>query len=234
VCGQFYSVSKRPDFNEVCQLALENDYPVVVTFCHRFTRTFESYKRFKDRGGRLIAIELGLDGNEHEISALIKHGEAEAEQTSRTSLAGIASAQANGKKTGNRNPVAGRQASILARSDSRVKQLGAFMAEVAKARTAGSRTPDEVTIYLNDVSDLKTMRGGPWKVDNVKRLMKDAKAAENALLPSEIVEPLIVSTPPNHEAIAEVIDSEQTEFIEEVIERGQTATASPQPVPLLT
>jgi DNA invertase Pin-like site-specific DNA recombinase len=143
-----HKVSKRPDFNEVCQLALENDYPVVVTFCHRFTRTFESYKRFKDRGGRLIAIELGLDGNEHEISALIKHGEAEAEQTSRTSLAGIASAQANGKKTGNRNPVAGRQASILARSDSRVKQLGAFMAEAAKARTAGSRTPDEVTIYL--------------------------------------------------------------------------------------
>lgn len=93
------------------------------------------------------------------------------------------------------------------------------MAEVAKARTAGFRTPDEITTYLNTVSALKTARGGPWNVDNVKRMLKAARAAENALLPSEIVEPLIVSTPPDHEAFAEVIESEQT------------ATASPQSIP---
>jgi DNA invertase Pin-like site-specific DNA recombinase len=206
--------SQRRGFNEICKAALSSGYPIVVARCDRFSRTYASYERFEERGGRLIAIELGLGASVSEVRALIKHAEAEANQSSRTCKVGIALARAKGRKTGNPNPVEARAASIAKRAANKEQRLAAFKIMAETSRAAGLRTAKEIVDWLNESSGLMTASGRSWTISNFRRLLREIRP--EAPVKSSAASPKPGSTAaPTLEALSDDIDPHSHEVQEE-------------------
>ena len=147
-----HTFSKRPDFNKVCAKAIHERIPIVVTTCSRFSRTFASYKRYEDDGGKLIPVELGIDPDPIAIRALIRRAESEAAQGSRMARDGFERKRAAGKSFGNPRIGDVRHLAAEAISKKAEKSLKALAPEVAKARAAGCVTAGEIAGYLTPIA----------------------------------------------------------------------------------
>ncbi len=160
--------SERPEFNKAIELAVKKKLPIIVATPDRFTRTKESYDRFKARGGTVYTTD-GFGEDEAVMRAKIARAQHDGDMISRLTKEGQKRARAAGKKFGNPDSGPARvEANKVRRNNARIRREE-FDARLERAREIGAKTDAEVARHFNDTGHV-TARGGAWTAANVARM----------------------------------------------------------------
>jgi DNA invertase Pin-like site-specific DNA recombinase len=165
-----HETCERTGLNRAMKYALKAKLPLLVASADRFSRTLATYVRFREAGGILIVLDLGLDAPEHCIWAAIQHAESDVEKRQRIAKDGQARARIEGRHPGNPNIGAAQQTSLRVRKSNKVARCALHEKWIAQARAEGAQTTVEIVRALNR-KRYKTSQGRAWKVNNLERVI---------------------------------------------------------------
>jgi DNA invertase Pin-like site-specific DNA recombinase len=161
--------SVRAGFNEATELALEKDWPIIVATPDRFTRTSETYDRFRERGGRVYSTDIGF-GADAVMRSKIERAEYVGNIIGRRTREGQKHAKALGK-LGNPNFSSTRAKGNKVRQEYARLHLEEFQLRRERALQQGAKTDADVAKDFNE-SGYFTARGSKWSSDNVAKMRR--------------------------------------------------------------
>jgi hypothetical protein len=180
---------KRENFKAACRLALKNDWDILVTMPSRFTRTLKVYDNFREKGGRLICANLGMEATEDKIRNTLEVEIVQLEQRQRTAAIGRQRAVDEGKLADHTVPEWGLVKSLKVRQMKARHGYEEFERQEAIARAGGAKTPRKLAAAFNKAA-FKTSGNCRWKPNNVSRVLNtiaELKAAGALLSAAETV-----------------------------------------------
>jgi len=173
------NVSVRPGLNKAVEAALKYDRPIIAASADRFSRSVNAYDRFIRDGGKLYVADLGFSANGAAMRNAIVRAQALGKGISGRTRAGLELAKERGVPLGNPRLEDARAASVIVRRANAAAASEEFRDEYRQTRGGDTLSARQVAEAFNK-SGYSTTRGEKWTGPNVRRMLRDLRAADKA------------------------------------------------------
>lgn len=179
------SISDRRGLRQAVETAKSNRCPIIVDTLDRFSRDFETMRKFvSDNGVKIISARENVGSSPAAILSTAARAQREGQLISQNTKTALQERKARGVLLGNRTNLKEAQAKGAARNRARADQQALDLAPIImELRQSGKTTAQAIADGLN-ARGHRTARQQPWKAANIRRLLK--KVDSEAELPVAI------------------------------------------------